>query len=87
MDYVRLGDSDLLVSRICLGCMGFGNPTIGQHSWTIGEEPTREIICLTADDIGYQEEPYAPHNLSGVMAVNKPIMDAEPLWVAAAKNK
>jgi hypothetical protein len=23
----------------------------------------------------------------GVMAVNKPIMDAEPVWVAAAKNK
>ena len=44
MDYVKLGNSDLRVSRICLGCMGFGDPTIGQHSWTIGEEPTREII-------------------------------------------
>ena len=44
MEYVKLGNSDLRVSRICLGCMGFGDPTIGQHSWTIGEEPTREII-------------------------------------------
>ena len=44
MEYVKLGHSDLNVSRICLGCMGFGDPTIGQHSWTIGEEPTREII-------------------------------------------
>ena len=44
MEYVKLGHSDLSVSRICLGCMGFGAPTIGQHSWTIGEEPTREII-------------------------------------------
>ena len=44
MEYVKLGHSDLSVSRICLGCMGFGDPTIGQHSWTIGEEPTREII-------------------------------------------
>ena len=44
MEYVKLGNSDLRVSRICLGCMGFGDATIGQHSWTIGEEPTREII-------------------------------------------
>ena len=44
-------------------------------------------IQLTADDIRYLEEPYVPHNLSGVMAVNKPVMDAEPVWVAAAKNK
>ncbi|MBR2250375.1 MAG: hypothetical protein IJ844_07710 [Prevotella sp.] len=39
MEYVRLGNSDLNVSRICLGCMGFGDATIGQHSWTIDEEP------------------------------------------------
>ncbi len=44
MEYVKLGDSDLNVSRICLGCMGFGDPTIGQHSWTIDEAHTREII-------------------------------------------
>ena len=44
MEYVKLGNSDLNVSRICLGCMGFGDASIGQHSWTIGEEPTREII-------------------------------------------
>lgn len=44
MKYVRLGNSDLNVSRICLGCMGFGNPATGQHGWTIGEEETRTII-------------------------------------------
>ena len=49
MEYVKLGNSDLRVSRICLGCMGFGDPTIGQHSWTIGEEPTREIISRSLD--------------------------------------
>ena len=49
MEYVKLGNSDLRVSRICLGCMGFGDPTIGQHSWTIGEEPTREIISKAVD--------------------------------------
>ena len=50
MEYVKLGHSDLSVSRICLGCMGFGAPTIGQHSWTIGEEPTREIRTTFVDD-------------------------------------
>ena len=49
MEYIKLGNSDLRVSRICLGCMGFGDPTIGQHSWTIGEEPTREIIRRSLD--------------------------------------
>ena len=44
MEYVKLGNSELNVSRICLGCMGFGDATIGQHSWTIDEEHTREII-------------------------------------------
>ena len=29
---------------ICLGCMGFGDAGNGQHSWTIDEEHSREII-------------------------------------------
>ncbi|RNC63441.1 aldo/keto reductase [Proteiniphilum sp. X52] len=49
MEYVKLRNSDLNVSRICLGCMGFGEASIGQHSWTIGEEPTREIIRRSLD--------------------------------------
>ena len=44
-------------------------------------------VRLTADDIRYLEEPYVPHNLSGVMAVNKPVMSEEPVWVAASRNK
>ena len=44
MEYTKLGNSDLNVSRICMGCMGFGDPARGQHSWTIDEEHTREII-------------------------------------------
>ena len=44
MKYKKLGNSDLNVSRICMGCMGFGDPGRGQHSWTIDEEHTREII-------------------------------------------
>lgn len=44
MKFTKLGNSDLKVSRICMGCMGFGDPTRGQHSWTIDEEHSREII-------------------------------------------
>ena len=44
MQYTKLGNSDLTVSRICMGCMGFGNANNGQHSWTIDEEHSREII-------------------------------------------
>lgn len=44
MYYTKLGGSELSVSRICLGCMGFGNAANGQHSWTIDEEHSREII-------------------------------------------
>lgn len=44
MNKIKLGNSDLLVSRICLGCMGFGDPAKGQHTWTLDEERSREII-------------------------------------------
>ena len=32
MKYTKLGNSDLTVSRICMGCMGFGDAKNGQHS-------------------------------------------------------
>lgn len=44
MEYTNLGSSELKVSRICMGCMGFGNPRTGQHSWTVGEAQARAII-------------------------------------------
>lgn len=44
MQYTKLGNSELRVSRICLGCMGFGNASTGQHSWTVDEEQTRSIV-------------------------------------------
>lgn len=44
MQYRRLGTSSLNVSCICMGCMGFGEAGNGQHTWTIDEEHSREII-------------------------------------------
>lgn len=44
MKYVKLGESDLKVSRICMGCMGFGDPSKGMHAWTLGAEQSQDII-------------------------------------------
>ena len=44
MQYTKLGNSDLSVSRVCMGCMGFGEAGNGQHSWTVDEAHSREII-------------------------------------------
>jgi len=44
MEYTKLGNSDLSVSRICLGCMGFGDKETGMHKWALGEEDSRVII-------------------------------------------
>ena len=62
MKYTKLGNSDLNVSRICMGCMGFGDPNNGMHTWTLNEEESRKIIKAGIDNginffdtaIGYQ---------------------------------
>lgn len=44
MEYVTLGNSGLEVSKICLGCMSFGDPKKWIHSWVLNEEESRKII-------------------------------------------
>lgn len=44
MKYTVLGTTDIKISRICMGCMGFGDPGNGQHSWTVDEPQTRAIL-------------------------------------------
>ena len=44
MEYVKFGGTGLEVSKICLGCMTFGEPGRGNHSWTQAEEPSRALI-------------------------------------------
>jgi 1-deoxyxylulose-5-phosphate synthase len=44
MDYVKLGQTGLEVSRICLGCMSYGVADRGNHAWTLGEEDSRPFI-------------------------------------------
>ena len=49
MQYTKLGNSELNVSRICLGCMGFGKSEAGFHKWTLPYEETKPIIAHALD--------------------------------------
>ncbi len=45
MEYVKLGNTGLDVSRICLGCMSFGKAEGWVHNpWALNEEESRSII-------------------------------------------
>lgn len=44
MKYITLGNSDLKVSRLCLGCMSFGEADQGQYQWTMDYESSAQII-------------------------------------------
>jgi len=44
MKTIQLGSTDLQVSRLCLGCMTYGEPERGKHAWTLPEESSRPLI-------------------------------------------
>ncbi len=44
MEYAKLGNTGLDVSRLCLGCMGFGDARSWTHPWTLNEEQSRPVI-------------------------------------------
>ena len=45
MEYVNLGPSGLKVSRLCLGCMSYGDTTRGWHGdWVLSEDESRRMF-------------------------------------------
>ncbi|TCW15149.1 aryl-alcohol dehydrogenase-like predicted oxidoreductase [Raoultella sp. BIGb0138] len=44
MQYITPESTNLRVSRLCLGCMTFGEPDRGKHAWTLPEESSRPLI-------------------------------------------
>ncbi len=49
MQYTTLGKTGLKISKLCLGCMTFGEPDRGTHAWTLPEESSRPIIQQALD--------------------------------------
>ncbi len=44
MEYAKLGNTGMDVSRICLGCMGFGDAETWTHKWVLNEQESRPVI-------------------------------------------
>ncbi|KQT47574.1 alcohol dehydrogenase [Aureimonas sp. Leaf454] len=49
MQWVKLGRTGLDVSRLCLGCMTYGEPDRGNHAWTLPEADSRPFIRKALD--------------------------------------
>jgi aryl-alcohol dehydrogenase-like predicted oxidoreductase len=49
MEYVKLGRTGLDVSRLCLGCMTYGDPQRGNHRWTLDEAASRPLLRKALD--------------------------------------
>lgn len=76
MEYIKLGKSDLKVSRICLGCMGFGDAQTGQHGWTVNKEVSRGIIKKALDTgINFFDTAIAYQNGTSEQYVGKALRD------------
>src|SRR4029079_323073 len=49
MEYMKLGNTGLDVSRICLGCMGFGDAERWVHKWVVDEENSHPVLPKVLD--------------------------------------
>lgn len=49
MVYAQLGNSNIQVSRLCVGCMSFGDPASKMHAWTLGPEESESLIKRALD--------------------------------------
>ncbi len=51
MEYMNLGQTDINVSRLCVGCMSFGDPASNFHAWTLNADDS-EMLIKRALDLG-----------------------------------
>ena len=48
MEYTKLGNTDITVSKICVGCMSFGKAGT-MHDWTLDETATESVVRHALD--------------------------------------
>lgn len=48
MEYTKLGNTDLSVSKLCVGCMSFGKAGT-MHDWTLDEKETEHMVTHALD--------------------------------------
>lgn len=49
MNYVTLGNTDITVSKLCIGCMSFGDASSNFHAWTLNLEESEQVIKHALD--------------------------------------
>jgi len=49
MEYTQLGNSGIQISRLCVGCMSFGDPASKMHAWTLNPTESETIIKRALD--------------------------------------
>lgn len=49
MEFTKLGNSDIEISRFCVGCMSFGDPASNMHEWTLNPQESENIIKHALD--------------------------------------
>ena len=43
MEYTKLGNTDIEISKLCVGCMSFGKAGT-MHDWTLDEDATEQVV-------------------------------------------
>ena len=49
MEYTKLGNSGIDISKLCIGCMSFGDPASKMHAWTLNPEESEAIVKKALD--------------------------------------
>lgn len=48
MEYAKLGNTNIAVSKLCIGCMSFGKAGT-MHDWTLDEGESEKVISHALD--------------------------------------